>query len=166
MHVSLCTPHLACLSETLLEMSTTSPIRTCFRVSLSWDFFLPSSLCPFLSFFVFLEPYPRHIEVSRLEVESELQLLAYATATATTDQSLVCDLLHTPQQHWVLNPLSEARDQSCILMDASLICFPLSQERNSISSKSYGSFVFLILKLGAAFPLIPFQLRRLTSTLM
>ena len=130
MHVSLCTPHLACLSETLLEMSTTSPIRTCFRVSLSWDFFLPSSLCPFLSFFVFLEPYPRHIEVSRLEVESELQLLAYATATATTDQSLVCDLLHTPQQHWVLNPLSEARDRSRILMDTSHL-FPLSLDGNS-----------------------------------
>ena len=31
--------------------------------------------------FFFLGPYLRHIEVPRLGVESELQLLAYATAT-------------------------------------------------------------------------------------
>ena len=33
-------------------------------------------------FFAFLGPYQRHMEVLRLGVESELQLLAYATATA------------------------------------------------------------------------------------
>ena len=32
--------------------------------------------------FVFLGPHPRHMEVPRLGVESELQLPAYATATA------------------------------------------------------------------------------------
>ena len=29
--------------------------------------------------------HPRHMEVSKLGVEAELQLLAYATATATWD---------------------------------------------------------------------------------
>ena len=33
-------------------------------------------------FFVFLGPHPQHMEVPRLEVESELQLPAYTTANA------------------------------------------------------------------------------------
>ena len=34
-------------------------------------------------FFGFLGPHPRHMEVPRLGVESELQLLVYTTTTAT-----------------------------------------------------------------------------------
>ena len=59
------------------------------------------------------------MEVSRLGVESELQLLAYATATAMPDPSSVFDLHHSLQQHQILNPLSEARDRtdtSCFLV--------------------------------------------------
>ena len=51
-----------------------------------------------------------------------LQLLAYTTATGMQDLSLVCDLHHNSQQHWILNPLSKARDRTCVLMDASQIC--------------------------------------------
>ena len=61
------------------------------------------------------------MEVPRLEAESELQLLAYARATATRDLSHVCDLHHSSQHHWILNPLSKARDQTLILMDTSQI---------------------------------------------
>ena len=60
--------------------------------------------------FSFLGPYLWHIEVPRLGVELELQLLAYTTATATWDPSCVFDLLHTLQHRQILNPLSEARD--------------------------------------------------------
>ena len=77
----------------------------------------------FFSFFVFLGPRPLHMEVPRLEVESELQLPAYTTATATQDPSRICDLHHSSQQRWVLNPLSQARDRTCVLMDVSQICF-------------------------------------------
>ena len=35
------------------------------------------------------------MEVPRLGVESELQLPAYTTATATLDPSHICDLHHT-----------------------------------------------------------------------
>ena len=42
------------------------------------------------------------MEIPRLGVESELQLLAYATATAMQDPSHVCDLHHSSQQHWSL----------------------------------------------------------------
>ena len=63
------------------------------------------------------------MEVPRLGVELELQLLAYTTATATWDLSSVCDLHHSSWQCQILNPLSKARDQTSILMDPSRICF-------------------------------------------
>ena len=63
------------------------------------------------------------MEVTRLGVESELQLPAYATATEMSDRCCVCDLHHSSQQRQVLNPLSEARDRTCVLMDASEVRF-------------------------------------------
>ena len=63
------------------------------------------------------------MEAPRLGVESELQLSAYATATATRDPSLVCDLHHNSWQRQIFNPLSEARSQTCKLMVTSWIHF-------------------------------------------
>ena len=62
------------------------------------------------------------MEVPRFGVESELQLMAYATAPATWDPSRVYDLHHSSWQRQILNPLSEVRDGTCILMDASWVC--------------------------------------------
>ena len=56
---------------------------------------------------------------SQTGVESELPLLAYVTATATPDQSRNCDLHHSSRQCRILSPLSEARDGTCVLIDAS-----------------------------------------------
>ena len=67
--------------------------------------------------------HSQHMEVPRLGAESELQLPTYATATAMQDPSRVCDLYHFSRQHWILNPLSEARDQTCVLMDTSWVRF-------------------------------------------
>ena len=61
------------------------------------------------------------MEVPRLGVESELQLPAYTTATAIRDPSRV--LYHSSQQHQILKPLSEARDQTYNLMVPRWICF-------------------------------------------
>ena len=61
--------------------------------------------------------------VPKLRVKLELQLLAYATATATQDPSCICNLHHSSQQHQIFNPLSEARDRICNLMVPSLIHF-------------------------------------------
>ena len=44
----------------------------------------------------------------RLDVEWELQLLAYATTTATQDLSHFCKLHYSSRQCWIFNPLSEA----------------------------------------------------------
>ena len=54
----------------------------------------------------------RHMEVPKLGVELELQLLTYTTATAMPDPSQLCNLCCSLQQHQVLNPLSKARDQA------------------------------------------------------
>ena len=72
---------------------------------------------------VFLGPHPEHMEVLRLGVQSELLSLAYTTATATRDLSHICDLHHSSQQSQIINPLSEARDQACVLMDSNQIPF-------------------------------------------
>ena len=64
-----------------------------------------------------------HMEVPRLGVESELQLPAYATATATPDLILVCDLHDSSQQRQIFNPLSKAKDRTLNLMVPSQICF-------------------------------------------
>ena len=48
-------------------------------------------------FFVFLGQHLQHMEVPRLGVKSELQLLAYTTATQ--DPSHFCDLHRSSQQH-------------------------------------------------------------------
>ena len=54
------------------------------------------------------------MEVPRLGVKSKLQLPAYATATL--DLSYVCDLHHSSQKCQILNSLSKAKDQTCILI--------------------------------------------------
>ena len=54
----------------------------------------------------------------------ELQLPAYTTATATWDPSRVYDLPHSSRPRWILNPLSEARDRTCVLMVPHWIHFP------------------------------------------
>ena len=79
--------------------------------------------------FCFLEPHLQHMEVPRLGAESELQLPTYATATATQDPSQIYNLHHSSWPHWILNPLSKTRDQTCILMDTSPL--PLSHNGNS-----------------------------------
>ena len=54
-------------------------------------------------FFGFFGLHPWHMEVPRLGVQSELQLLAYITATAMPDPSCICDLHHSSQQCQILN---------------------------------------------------------------
>ena len=85
----------------------------------------------FFFFSVLLGPHLGHMEVPRLGVESELQLQAYTTVTATPDPSHTCDLHHRLQHRQILNPLSEARDRTCILADTSRVLNSLSHDRNS-----------------------------------
>ena len=45
-----------------------------------------------------------------LGVKLELQMPTYTTATTMYDPSCICDLHQNLQQHWLLNPLNDARD--------------------------------------------------------
>ena len=55
-------------------------------------------------FFFFLWLHLWHVKVPRRGVESEVQLLAYTTATATPDLSYICHLHQSLQQLQVFNP--------------------------------------------------------------
>ena len=59
------------------------------------------------------------MEIPRLGVELELQLPAYTTAGQ--DPSHICKLHHSSLQCWILNPLSEARDQTYDVMVLRLV---------------------------------------------
>ena len=78
----------------------------------------------FCFFLVFLGPCLQHMEVPKLEVRLELQLPAYTIATATQDLSCVCNLHSSSQQRETLNPLMEARDGTCALMDTGRVHHP------------------------------------------
>ena len=73
----------------------------------------------FLSFFLGL--HPRHMKLPKLGVELELELPAYATATARPELSCICHLHHGSRQCQTLNSLSKARDQTRILVDTSRV---------------------------------------------
>ena len=72
---------------------------------------------------VFSGPHLQHPEVPRLGVESESQLPASTTATATRDLSHIQNLHHSSWQRHILNPLNEARDPTCVRMDTGQVCY-------------------------------------------
>ena len=71
-------------------------------------------------FFSFLGLHLQHMEVFGPGAESELQLLASATATAIQDPSCICGLHYSLWQCQILNLWSEARGRTCILTEATL----------------------------------------------
>ena len=58
----------------------------------------------------FLGPHPWRMEAPRLGVESELELPAYATATAMLEPSHIHNIHQSSQKRQIPDPLSEARD--------------------------------------------------------
>ena len=84
----------------------------------------------FYFYFLLLGLHLQHMEAPRLGAELELQLPAYTIATTTPDLSHIYNLHRSLQQHWILNLLSEVRDQTLILMDPSPVLNPLSHKGN------------------------------------
>ena len=72
-------------------------------------------------YFCFLGAHMQHMASPRLGAELELRLPAYTTATAKPDPSCICDQHHSLWQCQILNPLSEARDQTRIFMYTSQV---------------------------------------------
>ena len=79
-----------------------------FLVSFSFFYF-------FFVIFLFMA-MPAAYGGSQARVSSELLLPTYTRAPATPDPSHVCNLFHSSQQCWSLNPLSKARDRTWNLM--------------------------------------------------
>ena len=79
--------------------------------------------CTSIFFIKFLGLHPRHMEGPMLGGQIRGTAVAYTTATATRDPSQVFDLCHSSKQCQILNLLSEVRDGTCVLMDASQIHF-------------------------------------------
>ena len=94
-------------------------------------------------FFSSLRPQLLHMEVPQIRVKSELQLLACATAIGIPHLSSLWNLCHSSWQCLIPNPLSEARDWTCILMDTSRVLNLLNQNGNSLNSQ----FLCLLLVL-------------------
>ena len=89
---------------------------------------VPQGELPGNFFFFFLGLHLWHMEVPRRGVELELPLSVYTTAAATPDLSHVCDLHHCSRQCWILNPLTGARDRTCILTDTPQATFFLNAD--------------------------------------
>ena len=109
------------------------------------------SLLPCLFIFFFLGPHPWHTEASKLGVKSELKLLAYTMATQ--DPSLIWNLYHSSRQHWIVHPLSEVRDWTCILMDTSRMLNSLSHNGNSFHVLTIVNSVAVKTGVHAHFPI-------------
>ena len=71
------------------------------------------------------------MEVPRLGVESELQLQVYATTMATPAATAPGNLRGNLRQCRSLNPLSEARDLTCILQRQHWVLNQLSHNGNA-----------------------------------
>ena len=71
----------------LPHLSFHIPFQIFILVTLSNVALLPPLNLFIYLFIVFLGLHLQHVEVTRLEVESELQLLAYARATAMSDRA-------------------------------------------------------------------------------
>ena len=109
-------------------------------------------------FFFFLGPHLRQMEVPRLGVESELQLLAYATATATPDLSFIWDLHCSLQQHqslthrarpgiepvsswtlcWILNLLSHSENSHGFLRKVVSYLYNLHTSQHVCGQNGHG----------------------------
>ena len=82
-------------------------------------------------FFFFFQGHTHSIWKFPGQESNQLQLPAYATATATWDLSHVFNLHHSSRPCWIPNPLNGARDLTHILMDISQVHNPLSHNGNS-----------------------------------
>ena len=89
------------------------------------------------------------MEVSWLRVKSELQLLAYITATATPDLSCICDLHYSSWQCQILNLLKIFYQRQNITRNFIIIINSLGIEPSHVSHKSHVQFC--ILHLGYLF---------------
>ena len=102
-----------------------------------------------LSLFCFLVAFraaPTAYGNSQIRGQIRTIVLVYTTASATQDLSCICDLYHSSRQCWILNPLSEAREWTLILIDPSQVCYwwaTMAPPEPYFFKYSFCSFFFL-----------------------
>ena len=79
-----------------------------------------------------------HVEVPRLQVESELLL----EPMPQPDASCICDLYRSLQQCQILNPLSEARDGTCNFTGLYQVLDPLNHNGDFKREIFYSSYFY------------------------
>ena len=107
-------------TETMVHTQKSLPRRYCPLVEMwqilwqSWNriyYFFIFIFCPFRA-----EPVAQGASQARGWIGAVA--VSLATATATPDLGHICSLHRSSRQHRILSPLREARDRTCILMDA------------------------------------------------
>ena len=97
--------------------------------------YLRSLLAAAPPFFSFLFSFFRATRVAYRISQARGRIRAAAVSLrhshSTWDLSCICEPHHSSWQHQSLNPLSEARDRTHILMITGRVCNPLSQNGNS-----------------------------------
>ena len=116
--------------------------KSTFKHSLFWKHFI---------YIVFLGLQLQRMEVSKVGVDLEPQLPSYTTATEIPDPSCICNLHHRSQQRWILNPLSEARDRTYVLMDTKQIRFCWAATGTPFSIYFWESSYYRKIHLGTNF---------------
>ena len=81
------------------------------------SFYLLQFIHLFIYLFIYL--HLQYMEVPKLGLKSEEQLLAYSTATSTWDPSHICDLHHSSWQpgspiHWMRSGIEPASPQTLV----------------------------------------------------
>ena len=75
------------------------------------------------SFFLFSFFRAVLIAYGSSQARSQIGTVANGLHDSPINQSHICSLHHSSQQCWILNPLSKARDRTCVLMDTSWVCY-------------------------------------------
>ena len=124
-------------SSTVVEGFLSAKLRGIFYESCLLSLHITVLKLYILFYLFILQLHLQHIEAPGLGVESELQLQIYTTDTATLDPSHICNLCSSLWQCWILNPLSEARDQTT---SSQRLCQVLNWQSHN------GNFIFILLR--------------------
>ena len=113
LRVNMQSPHFLSLNTDLLDSCEKMTVYTSGHgcENTNWQHRIPVSLSFY--FILFLLFYG--------STHSICTAYAYPTATATQDPSRIWDLHYSSRQHRILNPLTEVKDQTWILVDPSRV---------------------------------------------
>jgi len=94
-------------------------------------------------FFFFLRATPMAYGGSQARGQNGAIAAGHSHSHSNARSEPGLDLHHSSQQRLILKPVSETRDQTCILTDTSQICFHRVHDRNSLCSGLYLLIYFL-----------------------